>query len=87
MRNISTAGKGGKCYAIQEKPEGTLLSLYAQKTLHQALAQVGELSMESVPLGYTLVAQKKWAKKYANRVGFRVLACATQNGDPIGNGR
>lgn len=46
-----------ECYEVQKAPEGKWLSLYAQEALHQALAQVGELSMEAVPLGYTLVAQ------------------------------
>ena len=79
-------GKGG-CYAIQETAAWGLLPLYAQEALHQATAQMGELSMETVPLGCTLLAQKNRPKKYANRVGFRVLAYATSNRDPNENGR
>lgn len=71
----------------QKASAGSRLPIPTQEALHQTLAQMGELSMESVPLGCTLLAQKKDPKKYANRVGFPILACATQNEDPIGNGR
>lgn len=67
---------------VQEKKKGEQFSLSSQEDSHQAPEYLGELSMEIVPLGCTLLAQKNRPEKYANRVGFRVLAYATSNRDP-----
>lgn len=62
LKNISTAGKGGHRYVHEKATAGNPFPLYAQEALHQASAQVGELSMEAVPLGYTQTGRLKSAK-------------------------
>ena len=37
-----------------------------------------------MPIGYTLLKQGKQAEKCPNRVGFSILACATEKGTLLG---
>lgn len=87
LKNISTVDKGEIKNVVQETEEGKQFSLSAQEALHQAPEYLGGLSMEGVPLGCTLLAQKNRPEKYANRVSFHVLAYATSNRDPNENRR
>lgn len=48
---------------VQKKKKGELFSLSAQEASHQALEYLGELPMESFPLGYTQTGRRKQAKK------------------------
>lgn len=48
---------------VQEKKEGEQFPLSAQEAIHQAPEYLGELPMESVPLGYTQTGHLEQAKK------------------------